>query len=638
MGNTRRLPAPVRVCMTCATALLAILAASATAVSCASAVERLRPPRSTLELRLDDIEASIESEPELAIHRLGAFAALYPAGRSEDGAKLASLGELALHSLEAAAGKAIDEKAWPLAASRIRSLHALGKGEGMPSEAELLLFEARDRLSAGEDLEAFVAASASDALSPLVASDALSFFARAAALGQRGNAAFFLAAAERAGASADADSRAWALGQDSAADMIRRVATVWVDRGIRIEKGLGLPDRVIGSAFFVDKRGLLVTNYHVIASEVDPEYEGYSRLYVRLGDDASARIPAKVVGWDRALDLAVLKVELVGEYVFSLLGGANPLVGDRVFAIGSPAGLEKTVTAGIVSAAGRRFLQLGDALQIDAAVNHGNSGGPVVDEKGRTVGVVFAGIEQFEGINFAVPARRLAAALPAMTRGGKAERPWLGLTVDEGRNGVQIIYVAPGTPAADQLFTEGLFLKSVGGVLLDAKSLIPEAQDILFPRRPGELVAVELSDGKRLVLAVAASVALGNGRQGRQPRAYGGPAFRPYPIARLRERPGAVLFREEGAPRFGRRRSRPFRKRSRGDQGLFHGRGERHRPAGPFREETQDGVLGDDDAASRAPGFARHPVVNTRNGYSVARTAPTAILVLEALWQYQPFL
>ncbi|OHE62247.1 MAG: hypothetical protein A2Y36_16080 [Treponema sp. GWA1_62_8] len=286
--------------------------------------------------------------------------------------------------------------------------------------------------------------------------------------------------------------------------MIRGVATVWVDRGIRIEKGLGLPDRVIGSAFFVDKRGLLVTNYHVIASEVDPEYEGYSRLYVRLGDDASARIPAKVVGWDRALDLAVLKVELVGEYVFSLLGGANPLVGDRVFAIGSPAGLEKTVTAGIVSAAGRRFLQLGDALQIDAAVNHGNSGGPVVDEKGRTVGVVFAGIEQFEGINFAVPARRLAAALPAMTRGGKAERPWLGLTVDEGRNGVQIIYVAPGTPAADQLFTEGLFLKSVGGVLLDAKSLIPEAQDILFPRRPGELVAVELSDGKRLVLAVAA--------------------------------------------------------------------------------------------------------------------------------------
>jgi S1-C subfamily serine protease len=246
----------------------------------------------------------------------------------------------------------------------------------------------------------------------------------------------------------------------------------------------------------------MITNYHVIASEVDPEYEGYSRLYIRMGDSSSPRIPAKVIGWDKTIDLALIKTEIKPEYVFSLIDRVVPQVGDRVLAIGSPAGLEKTVTQGIVSALGRRFLQIGDVIQIDAAVNHGNSGGPVVDGAGRLVGVVFAGVEQYDGLNFAVPAERLAAALPALIAGGKAQRPWLGLTLSETNRGAEIIYVAPFTPAAEHQLAEGLFITGINGEETSAAqgALIPALQDRLFPDRPGELVALTLSDGTRQAL------------------------------------------------------------------------------------------------------------------------------------------
>jgi hypothetical protein len=141
-------------------------------------------------------------------------------------------------------------------------------------------------------------------------------------------------------------------------------------------------------------------------------------------------------------------------------------------------------------------LQIGDVIQIDAAVNHGNSGGPVVDMLGRLVGIVFAGVEQFQGLNFAVPAERLAAALPAMIRGGKAERPWLGLSVSETPQGAEIIYTAPATPGAEQLVKEGALIKRINGVEPRAPqgALIPLLQDILYPTRPGELVALEYTD------------------------------------------------------------------------------------------------------------------------------------------------
>ncbi|MDR0561419.1 MAG: S1C family serine protease [Spirochaetaceae bacterium] len=471
-------------------------------LSCTSVEEtekRLIPLKTTEELRIDDIRQYVADDPVRAIHLIGIYEILYG---KEFLAPALALKEEAIGNLKAAQSKAIDEKRWDDAASLARSLAGLGISvENTGNEPDFVLADAKQKLTAGNDLGAFLSAVRAHELEPLSFDDALLFLERAVTVKQRRTAAFFLGVAEQAGEIAE-ELRSYAQGKDTAADMIKGVATVVVDRGIRIEQGFGMPDRVLGSAFFVDTSGLLITNYHVISSEVDPAYEGYSRMYVRMGDASSPKFPAKVLGWDKAMDLALIKAEVKAEYVFSVADRIIPQVGDTVYAIGSPGGLEKTVTQGIVSALGRRFLQIGDVIQIDAAVNHGNSGGPVVDKEARLVGIVFAGAEQYQGLNFAVPAERLAAALPAMISGGKAERPWLGLTVSETASGAEIIYVAPFTPAWEQHIKEGTFIKSINGAEVNAPQgmLIPALQDILFPTKPGELVALETSDGNRRVL------------------------------------------------------------------------------------------------------------------------------------------
>jgi S1-C subfamily serine protease len=380
-----------------------------------------------------------------------------------------------------------------------RSLSVLGiPVESTGEEPELALEYAKEELEKGNYLSGFLAAVDAHYLKPLDSDEALFFLEKAVAAKQRRTAAFFLDILDSMRTvSVPAELREYAQGRDSASDMIKGVATVLVDRGYRIERGRGVPERVGGSAFFVDSSGLLITNYHVISSEVDPTYKGYSRMYIRMGDSASARIPARVIGWDKAMDLALIKAEITPEYVFSVTDWAVPNVGDAVLAIGSPVGLEKTVTQGIVSALGRRLiLQIGDIIQIDASINAGNSGGPLVDTTGRLVGVVFAGAAPYQGLNFAIPAARLAAALPAMIAGGKAERPWLGLTLGENLQGAEIIYVAPFTPAAEQQIREGSLIKAINGKEIRASqgTLIPVLQDMLFPLKPGELVSVDLVD------------------------------------------------------------------------------------------------------------------------------------------------
>jgi S1-C subfamily serine protease len=468
------------------------------------------PRRSTVEIRLQDIETNAEANPVLALHQIAMFRELY--GADTDSQALTDCQAQALEALTALRATAIEEERWLDAASYDRSLAAAAPpsdSSQVPSPKSQFpntytLAYARQQLAAENTLGAFLAAVEAASEAPLGARDALLFLDAAVKARQRGTAAFFLKAADAAGAARQVPEgdRAFAQGADTVARMVTGVATVIVDRGYRIEKGRGFSDRVLGSAFFVDASGLLITNYHVVESEVDPEYEGYSRMYIRMGDSTSARLPARVIGWDKALDLALIKAEFSPDYVFSVADRVLPQVGDTVLAIGSPAGLEKTVTRGIVSAPSRRFLQVGDVIQIDAAVNHGNSGGPVVDTAGRLVGIVFAGVEQFQGLNFAVPAERLAAALPAMLAGGKAERPWLGLSLSETRAGVEIVYVAPSTPAAEVRIKEGSLIRAIDGRAPQPGQggLIPALQDLLFGARPGELVRVELEepDGQRI--------------------------------------------------------------------------------------------------------------------------------------------
>jgi S1-C subfamily serine protease len=477
--------------------------------------ERLAPRRSTAEIRFDDIKEQVTQNPVKAIDLIGTYREAYRIIDEDAEAKAETLRALekdAIENLRNFFEKAIAEERWDDAASYSRSLASLDSlPETAPREPDLILAGAKKKLQDGDNLGAFLSAVQANELRPLSAEDAMLFLERAVSVKQRRAAACFFAIVERSGGAGkvSADIREYVRGSDSVTDMLKGVATVLIDRGIKIERGRGYADKILGSAFFIDSSGLMITNYHVIASEVDPKYKGYSRMYIRMGDSTSARIPARVIGWDKALDLALIKTEYTSEFVFSIVDRVIPRVGDTVLAIGSPGGLEKTVTSGIVSALSRRFLQIGDVIQIDAAVNPGNSGGPVVDTLGRLVGIVFAGIEQYQGLNFAVPAERLAAALPAMMRGGKAERPWLGMALSETSRGAEIIYIAPNTPAFRHRVPEGGLIKTVNGREIQAPQslLIPALQDAIFQSRPGELVALETNDPdgglkRRLVMTV----------------------------------------------------------------------------------------------------------------------------------------
>lgn len=275
---------------------------------------------------------------------------------------------------------------------------------------------------------------------------------------------------------------------------IKGTVTVWVDRGLRVQKRVGYADRVIGSGFFIDDRGYLITNYHVISSEVDPKYEGYSRLFIKLASDPDTRIPARVIGWDPVFDLALLKTEITPPEIFRLGSSEDLRVGNRIYAIGSPAGLEQTLTSGIVSAQRRRLLSLGDVLQIDAPINHGNSGGPIVDEKGRVQAVVFAGIEPFEGLNFAIPVELLRIILPSLYEGGKVAHPWMGafgktasFVGSSSQDGVSVVYTVPGSPFSISGIRHDTIITAVNGTRVHT---LEELQSLIIRQRPGTILKV----------------------------------------------------------------------------------------------------------------------------------------------------
>ncbi len=232
-------------------------------------------------------------------------------------------------------------------------------------------------------------------------------------------------------------------------ECMKAAVTIWVDRGVKVKNGAGYADVIIGSGFFIDERGYIVTNHHVIDSMVNPKYEGYSRLYIKLSDDNLTKIPAKVVGYDSLLDLALLKVEIVPEYVLNLGSSTDLEIGDKISAIGTPVGLEGTLTSGIVSSFDRKLLALGNVFQIDAAVNSGNSGGPLIDSNLKVQAIVFAGMLQLQGLNFAIPVEYLKQELVYLYGRGEIIHPWIGCfgnTKREGlkKQGLEVQYVLSG--------------------------------------------------------------------------------------------------------------------------------------------------------------------------------------------------
>lgn len=352
----------------------------------------------------------------------------------------------------------------------------------LPSRDEMFLQYALSELDNGEEVIALYLFLRRSALGDLEEGTLVTFLELARRLNHDEAVERIVEVMERAEMAIPAPEDPINASGDSPAEMLGGTVTVWVNRGVRIENGVGLPDRVIGSGFFVDPRGYIMTNYHVVSSEVDPEYEGYSRLYVKLPGRPEERIPARVLGYDRIFDLALLKIERDAEYVFSFSDTRLLEPGEPVLALGSPGGLDSTVTSGIVSAGGRRFLQIGEAMQVDAAINPGNSGGPLVLPDGQVAGVVFAGLEQFEGVNFAIPAYWIRHSVPRLYSSGEIVHGWLGVAVHPTDQGLRVIYVAPGSPADQAGITTGELLRSIEGTQV---TTIAEAQDVILASDPG---------------------------------------------------------------------------------------------------------------------------------------------------------
>ena len=286
---------------------------------------------------------------------------------------------------------------------------------------------------------------------------------------------------------------------------VEATVTVLVDEGISLVNGIGSPKVVVGSGFFIDADGYILTNYHVVQSQVDPSYKGSSKLTVRLysadGRGNAARVPARVVGYDEIMDIALLKTEAVPPAFVPLAAFANVRPGQEVTAIGSPGGLEHTITSGIVSALGRRFLQLGEVYQVDIPINPGNSGGPVFNQQGMVIGIVFAGIQQFDGVNFIIPSSAIVPILSSLYGGGQVEYPWFGLSLYERQNRLYVSYVAPQGPFGALPVRQDDELVEIAGTRLRTFN---QAQQLSLSYSIGEVAVLKFRrpDGTDYSLAV----------------------------------------------------------------------------------------------------------------------------------------
>ncbi|MFY9269367.1 MAG: trypsin-like peptidase domain-containing protein [Candidatus Manganitrophaceae bacterium] len=188
-------------------------------------------------------------------------------------------------------------------------------------------------------------------------------------------------------------------------------------------------DGSLGTGFFIDSSGLILTNNHVIAPTHRAVVE---ELIVETSDRRAFR--AKVIGRDVKTDVALLKIEKGGPFHSTVLGDSDRLeVGEWVIAIGNAFGMEETVTVGVVSGVGRA-LGTGpydNFIQTDAAINAGNSGGPLYNLHGEVVGISTAVSTSTQGIGFAIPIEMVRKILPSLQSEGKVVRGWLGVMIQQ---------------------------------------------------------------------------------------------------------------------------------------------------------------------------------------------------------------
>lgn len=197
------------------------------------------------------------------------------------------------------------------------------------------------------------------------------------------------------------------------------------------------PQRGVGSGFIVDAKGYILTNEHVV--------EGATRITVGLQSGEKYR--GRVIGIDEETDVAVIKIETAQNLPTVTLGDSNAAqVGDWVLAIGSPFGLDQTVTAGIISKKEREtpyFSSFQRFLQTDAAINRGNSGGPLVNMRGEVIGInsqIATSTGDYNGIGFALPASEASFVYQQIVSQGKVKRGYLGITLDSVKDEFAKVY------------------------------------------------------------------------------------------------------------------------------------------------------------------------------------------------------
>jgi S1-C subfamily serine protease len=281
-------------------------------------------------------------------------------------------------------------------------------------------------------------------------------------------------------------------------------------------------EEALGSGFVIDKSGHIVTNFHVV--------ENAQKIEVSFSNRDSVR--ARVVGRDPSTDLAVLKVDVDARALMPLrLGDSDGvLVGDSVVAIGNPLGLERSVTAGIVSALHRPLtapndFTIDDVIQTDASINSGNSGGPLLNASGRVIGVNTAiatgntGAQGNIGIGFAVPINTVREVAAQLLDGGRVQHAFLGISaqpVDPGiaklfnlpvNRGLLVVRVFPASGARDSGLRAGTTEVVVAGqsyrlggdivVSVDGRP-VSEPQDLreaVAGLKPGDKVRIEAYRG-----------------------------------------------------------------------------------------------------------------------------------------------
>lgn len=313
-------------------------------------------------------------------------------------------------------------------------------------------------------------------------------------------------------------------GRPLVAEVYQRVAPAVVGIATRQEEGLFGASGGSGSGLIFDSRGYILTNYHVI--------RGARRIQVSLAD--GSELPGRVLGTDPGSDLAVVAIDPGQRQLPTVaLGDSDQVqIGEVAIAVGNPYGLERTVTAGIISGRGR-VLPAGngrpirDLIQTDAAINPGNSGGPLLNTQGAVIGINTAK-EQGDGIGFAVPINVARRWLPDMVAGQEVEHPWLGISGYEVTpevaeryrlsvaQGVLVVAVIPESPAAraglqgvgEAALRRGGPLNGDVVLAVDGKpvSQVEGISSILETYRPGDTVTLRvLRAGQEQDVAVTLS-------------------------------------------------------------------------------------------------------------------------------------